>query len=581
VVPINKETVAQILREIAVLLELKGENQFKVRAYLNGARTIEVLDQDLKELVETGKITDIKGIGKGLGDNIRELVLTGNLDYYQELKSSIPPGLLDMLRIPGLGPKKVYRLYQTLGITSIRELEYACKENRLSDLKGFGPKSQGNILRGIEHIKKFQGQFIYAEVIPKAYNILEALKGCSEIKEISIAGSLRRFREVVKDIDLVASTENEEKVMDYFIKLPQVIEVINKGSTKTSVTLESGINCDLRLVKPSLFSYALHHFTGSKEHNTVMRHRAKSMGIKINEYGLFKGEKEELIKVNNEEEFFKALGLSYIPPELRENMGEIEAAEKNTLPELVKYQDIQGVFHIHTNYSDGRNTLAQLVEEAKKAGYKYLGIADHSQSAIYANGLQLEQIKRQRAEIQEFNEKNPDFYVFSGIEVDIHSDGTLDYPDNVLELFDFVIASIHSNFTLTGEKATQRLIKAMENPYVTMLGHPTGRILLGRQGYEPDMEEIIKSAKANNVIIELNSSPYRLDIDWRYLRALKEWGGMVSINPDAHRVEELYDTYYGVQMARKGWLEKENVFNTRSVEEVKKYLQQKRGRKNE
>lgn len=571
--------MAQILQEIAVLLELKGENQFKVRAYINGSRIIEVLDQDLRELVETGKITDVKGIGKALGDNITELVLTGNLSYYTELKNSIPSGLLDILRIPGLGPKKVYKLYQTLGITSIRELEYACKENRLLDLKGFGPKSQANILQGIEHIKKFQGQFVYAEVITEAQKIWDALKGYPEIKEINIAGSLRRSKEVVKDIDLVCSAENEEKIMEYFINLPQVIQVINKGNTKTSVLLESGINCDLRVVKPSLFPYALHHFTGSKEHNTAMRHRAKTLGIKINEYGLFKGEEEHLIKVNNEKEFFRVLGLSYIPPELRENMGEIEAAEKNTLPNLIKHQDIQGVFHIHTNYSDGINSLFQLVEEAQRAGYKYLGISDHSQSAIYANGLKLEQIKRQREEIQEFNEKHPDFYIFSGIEADIHSDGTIDYPDNVLELFDFVIASVHSNFSVTGEKATQRLIKAMENPYVTMLGHPTGRILLGREGYEPDMEEVIKAAKVNDVIIELNASPYRLDIDWRHLKVLKELKGMVSINPDAHRLEELYDTFYGVQMARKGWLEKENVFNTWSVDKVKEYLQQKKGRK--
>lgn len=568
--------MAQILQEIAVLLELKGENQFKVRAYINGARAIEVLDQDLRELVKKDQITDIKGIGKGLGENIKELVLTGNLEYYQELKNSVPPGLLDILRIPGLGPKKVYQLYQTLGITSIRELEYACKENRLLELKGFGPKSQANILQGIEHLKRFQGQFIYAEVVSQAQDILEALKSCPEIKEISIAGSLRRSKEVIKDIDLVGSAENEAKVMDFFVELPQVLQIINKGNTKTSVTLESGINCDLRVVKPPLFPYALHHFTGSKEHNTAMRHRAKTFGIKINEYGLFKGEEEKLIKVNNEEEFFKALGLSYIPPELRENMGEIEGAEEDSLPKLVMHQDIQGVFHVHTTYSDGFNTLPQLVEEAQKAGYKYLGISDHSQTAIYANGLKIDEIKRQREEIQEFNEQNPDFHVFSGIESDIHSDGTLDYPDNVLELFDFVIASVHSNFTLTGEKATQRLIKAMENPYVTMLGHPTGRILLGRQGYEPDMEEIIKNAQVNNVIVELNASPYRLDIDWRHLKSLKEKGAMVSINPDAHSIEGIHDTFYGIQMARKGWLEKKNVFNTRSVEEVKAYLEQKR-----
>jgi len=567
---VDKKTVAYILHEIGVLLKLKGENQFKARAYIYGARTIEMLDEDITQLVKTGKIKEVKGIGKTLAENITELINTGDLAYYHELKESIPDGLLDLLRIPGLGPKKAYKLYKTLGIFSIAELEYACHENRLLDLKGFGPRSQANILKGIEHIKKFQGKFVYADVFVQAENLVEKLKECVQIKDISIAGSLRRFKEIIKDIDLVASSLEPEKVMDYFVALPQVVEVIAKGETKSSVTLGTGINVDLRVVVPEEFYYALHHFTGSKEHNTAMRYRAKTMGIKINEYGLFK--RDERINVKDEVEFFKVLGLEYIPPELRENMGEIEAAEKGELPELVKFKDIQGLFHIHTKYSDGINTLQELVEEAKRAGFKYLGISDHSQTAVYAGGLKTETVIRQHHEINEFNAKNPNFYVFHGIESDILADGSLDYPEEILALFDFVIASVHSGFSITGERATRRLIKALENPYVTMLGHPTGRILLGRQGYEPDIEKIIRAAKENNVIIELNASPFRLDIDWRYLKFAKEQGVKISINPDAHRKEELYDIFFGVKIARKGWSEKRDVLNALSVEEVKDYL---------
>jgi len=574
---LDKKAVAHILNEIAVLLELKGENQFKIRAYQNGARTLELLNENLEELVKSGKIKEVKGIGKTLADNITELITTGNLVFYQELKQSIPPGLLEILRIPGLGPKKAYNLYQTLGISSIAELEYACRENRLIELKGFGPKSQENILKGIEHIKKFQGRFIYGDVALQGEKLVSYLKQCPDVSQVSVAGSLRRFKEIVKDIDILAASLNPAKVMEFLVNFPQTAQVISLGETKTSVSLDTGVNVDLRVVAPNEYFSALHHFTGSKEHNTALRHRAKSMGLKINEYGIFKD--EEKISIASEKEFFEVLGLSFIPPELRENMGEIEAAEKRELPRLIEESHIQGVFHIHTNYSDGTDNLAQLAEEAKRAGFKYLGISDHSQTAVYAGGLNIEAILKQKEEIKRFNEANPDFYVFHGIESDIHTDGSLDYPDEVLKEFDFVIASIHSGFSIKEERATQRLIKALENPYVTMLGHPTGRILLGREGYNPDLEKIIEKAREHNVIIELNASPYRLDIDWRYLKYAKEKGVLISINPDAHRKEELYDTAFGVKMARKGWLEKKDVFNTRSVEEVKEYLRRKKSGK--
>jgi DNA polymerase (family 10) len=572
---VDKKQIARILNEIGVLLELKGENPFKVRAYANSARIIEMLNEDIGQLVETGRIKQLKGIGKALADKITILVTTGDLPYYHELKSSLPEGLLEMLRIPGLGPKKIFSLYKTLCISGIAELEYACRENRLLGLKGFGQKSQDSILKGLEHIKKFQGRFLYEDVIGQAQDLLERLRECPQVEMIKIAGSLRRCKEIVKDIDLIASSLQPKEVMKYFTDLSRIAEVKAAGETKTSVMLQTGISADLRVVSSEEFPCALHHFTGSKEHNTAMRHRAKAMGIKINEYGLFKG--LERMNVEDEAGIFTALGLAYIPPELREDRGEIEAAEKRALPDLIKAEDIQGAFHVHTDYSDGINTLDEMVAQARKAGFKYIGIADHSQTASYAGGLKVDEVKRQHEQIRTFNEKNSDFYVFHGIESDIHVDGRLDYAEEVLGLFDFIIASVHSAFSITGAQATQRLIKAMENPFTTMLAHPTGRLLLGRQGYEPDMEKVIKAAKANDVIIELNANPQRLDIDWRYLKFAVQQGVLISINPDAHRKEGLYDTFSGVGIARKGWLEKGDVFNTWPIEKIKRYLAKKRG----
>ena len=570
----NKHLVAMILKEIGLLLELKGENQFKSRAYYNGARTVEFLEEDLELLIKENRLKDIKGIGQALNEKITELVLTGNLKYYVELKTSVPQDLMEMFNIPGLGPKKIKVLYDDLGISSIADLEYACKENRLVDLKGFGPKSQENILEGIEYLKRFQGQYYYGEAVLVAMEILEELKKSPHLVDVSLAGSLRRCKEIVKDIDLVASSNNPGELTRYLSELCQVTDVLALGETKVSVRLGLGINLDLRVVKPQEYSYALHHFTGSKEHNTAMSHRAKAVGLKMNEYGIFKD--EQRVECVDEIEVFKALGLEYIPPELRENLGEIEAAEAGTLPNLVKPSDIKGVFHIHTTYSDGSNTLEEMVRACIECGYEYLGITDHSQSAFYASGLKEEDIQRQQEEIFCLREKYPQIDILSGIESDIKPDGSLDYPQKVLETFDFVIASVHTNFKMTKEMATQRLLKAMEHPLVTMLGHPTGRILLGREGYPLDMEQIFEAALKHKVIIELNASPARVDIDWRYLKRAKELGVLISVNPDAHRIQELQDVIHGVNIARKGWLETKDVFNCRGLYDVKKYFMAKK-----
>lgn len=571
---VNKHDVGRILEEIAVLLQIKGENQFKIRAYENAARAIEMADEDLAVLINEQRLHGIKGIGNTLAAQITELVQTGELAYYEELRQSVPPGLFDLLKIPGLGPKKVKALYANLGIATIGELEYACIENRLLDLPGFGQKTQEKILQGIEFIKQYQGQFLFADINPRAGQILDKLRKCPAVLRAELCGSIRRRKEIIKDIDILVSSDDGTVVADYFTMLPETKSVLGKGPTKVSITLTAGINADLRIVSDQEFPYALHHFTGSKEHNTAMRHRAKEMGYKINEYGLFKG--DTLIPCKDEQEFFQVLGLQYIPPELREDRGELAAAEQRRIPQLIEASDIKGIFHAHTVYSDGSATLLELAEAARARGYQYIGITDHSRSAAYARGLKTETLHSQWAEIERLNQRWTDFRIFKGIESDILSDGSLDYPEEILSQFDFIIASVHSQFRMSESEMTQRLIRALENPYVTMLGHPTGRLLLAREGYPVNMAAIIERAAQTHTIIEINANPYRLDLDWRWCKPAQERGVLLSINPDAHAVEELDNVAFGVNAARKGWLTAADVANTRSLAEVEQILRKKR-----
>ncbi|MGF7398941.1 DNA polymerase/3'-5' exonuclease PolX [Thermoanaerobacterium thermosaccharolyticum] len=566
----DKKTVIDILNEIGLLLELKGENPFKSRAYYNAARTIEVLDDDIEKLIKEDRLKDIKGIGDALNKKLTELVTTGRLEYYDNLKASIPEGLIEMLKIPGLGPKKIKTLYDKLDIKTVGELEYACIENRLVELPGFGEKTQKKILEGIQFIKQFNGKHLFMDAYLEASSLKQYLIDSGLIIRCEIAGSLRRRKEIVKDIDILATCDNSEKLMDVFTRYEGIRDIVAKGETKTSITLKSGINVDLRVVKDEEYPYALHHFTGSKEHNTAMRHRARQMGIKMNEYGLFKG--DLLIKCRDEEEIFNNLNLSYIPPELRENMGEIEAAEKGLLPVLIDEKDIKGIFHVHTIYSDGANTLSEMVNAARDRGYKIIGITDHSKSAFYANGLKEEDILRQLDEIDELNHKYADIKILKGIESDILKDGSLDYDEDILRRFDFVIASVHSNFKMSKDDMTERIIKAIKNRYTKILGHPTGRLLIARDGYDLDVYKVIDSAAEYGKIIEINSSPYRLDLDWRYIKYAKEKGVKFAICPDAHRIEGLDDIKYGIGIARKGWLEAKDVINTYDFDELYKIL---------
>lgn len=570
----NKEKIADILEEIGTLLELKGENPFKTRAYHNAARMIQNSTEDFEKLAKTDQLDQLPGIGEALAKKIAELVTTGKLKYLEELKKEFPPHLTDLLKISGLGPKKVKILYQDLGISSIGELEYACKENRLLKQKGFGEKTQKNILKEIEYQKKNQGSYLYPVALKAAEEFLLSVQKISGIRKISIGGSLRRCKEIVHDIDLIASADADfKKIMLQFTHLEEVETILAEGETKSSVRLKSGIQVDFRVVEEKQFPYALIYFTGNKDHNTILRGMAKDLGIKLNEYGLFKGEKN--IVCHDEKEIYEKLGLHFIPPEAREGIDEIEWAKKHSFPELIEEKDIQGVFHVHSLWSDGSAEIEAMAQKAESLGFQYLGLSDHSQSAKYAGGLTPDDIKKQHAEIDLLNKKNKKIKIFKGIESDILSDGSLDYPENVLEKFDFVIASVHSGFKMNEEEMTKRLIKALKNPYTTMLGHMTGRLLLAREGYKLDLEKIFETAAKNNKMIEINANPHRFDIDWRYLKMAKEKGVKFSINPDAHSIEGLEDTFLGVGIARKGWLTKKEVVNTMSLKEIEKYLFEK------
>ncbi|MDZ7363435.1 MAG: DNA polymerase/3'-5' exonuclease PolX [candidate division KSB1 bacterium] len=572
----DKKQVAAILEEIATLLEFKGENPFKTRAYNNAARALEGLTEDLAELVASRRLREIKGIGEAISEKITELVTTGRLKYYEDLRAGFPAGLLDLLRIPGLGPKKAKKLFDELKIASIEALEKACREDRLIDLEGFGKKSQEKFLEGIRQVREFSSRHLFHHTLEVATPLFEIIRRHPKVMRAELAGSLRRCKETIKDIDIVASCKDADRpaIMETFTKFSGVRNIIAKGETKSSVLLEKGIPADLRLLSDEEYPYLLHHFTGSAEHNVAMRSHALKRGIKMSDYGLFKGNK--LIRCKDETEIFAALGMSYIPPELRENMGEIEAALKDEIPELIEKKDLRGVLHCHSTHSDGANSLREMAEAAKKLGFEYLGICDHSMSVAYARGLTPERVKAQHKEIDKINVEMKGFRIFKGSECDILPDGRLDYPENVLESFDFVVASIHSSMNMTEEKATTRLIKAMEHPAVRILGHPTGRLLLGREGYPINHRKVIDAAAALGVCIEINASPHRFDLDWRYCKYARDKGVLISINPDAHSIDGLADTFYGVGIARKGWLRRQDVLNTKSTKEIEKWFAKKR-----
>jgi DNA polymerase (family X) len=571
---ITKDQIIDILDEIAILLEMKEANMFKIRAFQNAARVLEGTSIDLPTLIETGELEKLKGIGKGsISKIIHDLYEKGKSPDYEDLKKGLPATLFELLRIPGLGAKRIKILYEKLKIKSIDDLKKACEGKKLENLEGFGEKTQVKLLESLINCEKMTGQFRYDEAKDEADEIVEYLKKQKGIQKIEIAGSLRRCKEIVKDIDILVSAKDSKTIHEAFIRYPRTRVVVAHGDTKSSITLRKGINCDLRTVTEKEFPYALYYFTGSKEHNVVVRTIAKKREIKVNEYGLFKGEK--LIPCKDEAEIFKAVGLNYVPPEARENMGEVEIAAKQEFPKLVEEKDLRGVFHVHSTYSDGVAPLEKMIEKAERMGLEYVGISDHSQSAGYAGGLQVDRLKKQWKEIDQLR-KRFKIRIFKGIESDILGDGSLDYPEPILKEFDFVIGSIHSKFKTPEKEMTERVCRAIDNKYTTFIGHPTGRLLLKRVGYTLTMDKVLDRAQQAGVVMELNADPHRLDLDWRVVYQGKKKGVRFSINPDAHSVDGMTYITYGVGIARKGWLEKSDVVNTMPLVEMEKFLRKRR-----
>ncbi|CAM8651415.1 POL4 DNA polymerase IV (family X) [Candidatus Methylacidiphilaceae bacterium] len=568
----TKDQVAASLREIGTILELNGENPFKCRAYLNAARTLETSPTDLTELVRTDRLGELPGIGDALREKITTLVNTGKLPYLEELRTTIPSGLLSLLDLPGLGPKKLRILRDQLKIESIEALTKACQDGRLASLDGFGEKTATNLLDSIQRRATYSKLHRLGTALPAAQALLNHLRECPSVSQAEIAGSLRRGKEIVKDLDLIASSNKPKEVMKAFISAPNVEKVIAHGETKSSVLLAGGIPCDLRVVPPEVWPAALAHFTGSKEHNIALRQRAIDRGLHLSEWGLLKGKSKTPLKLKDEKDLHKALGLAFIPPELREDSGEIAAAEKDELPELLTRDQIRGCLHNHTLASDGQDTLAAMAQAAAEFGLEWLGIADHSKSSFQANGLDVKRLEKQIEEIQSLNSKKPKCTLLPGTECDILKGGKLDFPDSLLKELDYVVASVHSGFTSDEKEMTDRILRAIENPHVTCLGHLTGRLLLEREAYPVNIPKILDAAAANGTWIELNANPWRLDLDWRWWHKARDLGILCCINPDAHKTSHLRFLDFGVTLARKGWLRAQDVVNTRTLAQLRKLL---------
>ena len=583
----DKEQVAEILVNIGTLLELKGENPFKTRAYLNAARSLETSNESLGRLVAENRLGEIKGIGEALQKKITELVQTGKLAYYEELKASVPPGLLEMLDIPGLGPKKIKALHDELGIQSVEQLELACKEDKVAALRGFGAKTQANLLEGIQRRRLYASKHLLDDALRTAEPLLDNLRLHPDVIRCSAAGSLRRHREIIGDIDLLVSARNPAGIIDYFTTQPGVLNVLAKGQTKASVLLEGGFQSDLRVVSDREFPFALMYFTGSKEHNIVLRQRAIDRGLRLNEYGLFRSKEETrdpklLVPCRTEEDIFRELGLHDIPPEMREDMGEIALAEKEPLPRLVQWSDLKGSLHNHSTWSDGHQTLEQIAAFMDNLGLAYWAITDHSKSSFQANGLDAARVRKQIQEIRELNRRLADegvrFRLFTGTEVDILKEGKLDFPDDLLAELDVVVASAHQRLAESEAETTKRLIRAAETPWVHMLGHLTGRLLLEREPYKVDQRAVIDACAETGTWIELNASPMRFDMDWRQWPYARSKGVKCVINCDAHRFEHAGFLRLGAGIARKGWLTKEDVINTLPLPKLLQELKRKRAR---
>ena len=567
---LTNQEIAEILNHISQILDIQGENPFKIRAYIKASQTIANLTYQLASLEDMGKISELPGIGEGIAKKISELIQTGKLQYYEDLKKSKYAPLTKFLDIPGMGPKHAKLVHDKLGVKTVEALRKAAEDGRLKTLPGLGEKAEKNILQGIQQVQKYKERFPLAFIYPRAQAILEHMKGIKEIQQITLAGSLRRMRETIADVDILAASDQAEKVMEAFVRLPQTAKVVAKGHTKSSIATKDGFQVDLRVVPIQSFGAASHYFTGSKAHNIRIRSLGVDRGLKINEYGVFK--KEKRIAGKTEQEIFDSVNLPYIAPELREDQGEIEAAQEGKLPSLVELKDIKGDLHVHTNWSDGSNTVEEMAQAAKRRGYRYIAICDHSVSMGIAHGLNRQRVEKQSEEIEKVGSKLKDFKVLSGIEVDIKSNGELDLDKDILKRLDVVVAAVHSKFTQPEAEMTRRIIKAIENPTVHIIAHPTGRIIGKREPYAVNLDKVMDACLANGKILELNAYPERLDLSDLHCRKAKEKGVKLAVSTDAHMDQHLEWMKFGVATARRGWIEPQDVINTLPLSKLLKAL---------
>ena len=582
----TKAQIAEVLEQIATLLELKDENPFKIRAYANAARAIDAWGGNMADLQDEEALKKMPGIGKAIASKVKELAATGSLPYLEELRAEFPPTIIELFAIPGLGARKIKALYEKLQVSSIEQLQQACQSGRVAALPGFGETTQTKLGQAIAERARHSGSFQLGQVAHHAETLRDDLAGHPDALQVALAGSYRRRREIVRDLDFIVATSKPEAITRFFAEHPLVESIIAQGPTKTSVRLRSGIQCDLRVVQAAEYPFALNYFTGSKEHNIEMRNRALKRGWTLNEYRLAplpvepaeskRKPPDKMPVVQEEAHLYQALDLDFIPAELRENCGEFEAAASHSIPRLIEKENLRGTFHCHTTASDGHNTLEEMAAAAQELGLQYLGIADHSRSSIQAHGLDEVRLRIQGAAIRKLNKAFDGFRLFAGVECDILRDGSLDFSDDVLADLDYAVASVHSVFNLPEAEMTRRIIRAMENPFITMLGHPTGRLLLKREPYAVDLPAILDAAGATGTWIEINAAPKRLDLDWRWWPLAQKKGVKCVINPDAHRVERLQDLWFGIGVARKGWLRKEDVVNCWPLAKMEKALQAKR-----
>jgi len=565
--------VAELLRNIAQLLEIKGELVFKIRAYEKAALVIDNLDKDIEEVWKQGKLDDIPGVGEALTKKIGEFLETGKLEYYDKLKKEVPVNMEELGRVPGLGPKTIMKLYKQLGVKNLKDLEKAAKQKKIENIEGLGKTVEENILKSVEFAKTSGNRFILGTALDIADEIKERLNKLNVVNKVEVAGSLRRRKETIGDIDILVTAKNPGKVIDFFTKMDDVEQVLAQGPTKSSVRLREGIQADLRVLPEKIYGAALLYFTGNKQHNIVLRKIAIKKGMKLSEYGVFDKKTNKLLAGKTEEDCYKKLGLRYIEPEIREDEGEIEASFKNKLPKLINYDELRGDLQMHTKYSDGNNTIMEMAEAAKKLGHEYICITDHiGETFRIANSMDEKRIKKQKKEIDEINKKIKNITILQGGEVNIKDDGSMDMKNSVLKELDVVLASIHSGFKNPKEKMTARIIKAMENENVDIIAHPFGRLINQRPAIEMDFDRVLEKAKETKVILEINAYPERMDLNDNYARATVKHGVKLSIGTDSHDADQLRNYKLGIAIARRGWAEKNDIINTYSIQDMVKFL---------